>query len=193
MFSIVIIGQKWLAASVLEAVGAIPGVQVAGAAPADPGGRLAKAAMLAGIDCYELDKCPPADLALAAHCHEFIPATVRGRFRLGVLAYHPSLLPRHRGRDAVRWALHMREPVTGGTLYWMDDGADTGPIEAQGFCHILPGDTPAGLWTRELAPLGVKLFTEAVKRLMCGAPPNRMPQDNRLATFEPAFTGKKLG
>ena len=62
---------------------------------------------------------------------------VRARFRLGVLAYHPSLLPAHRGRDATRWAIHMLERVTGGTVYWMDDGVDTCPLEAQDFCHIL--------------------------------------------------------
>jgi methionyl-tRNA formyltransferase len=96
------------------------------------------------------------------------------------------------GRDAVRWSIHMRERITGGTVYWMEDGADTGPIEAQGFCHILPGETPAELWRRALAPLGVRLLTEATVALARGKPPNGAPQDERLATFEPAFTGRQL-
>jgi len=74
----------------------------------------------------------------------------------------------------------------------MDDGADTGPIEAQDFCHILPGETPAELWRRALAPLGVRLLTETVARLASGEAPRMAPQDERLATFEPAFTGRKL-
>jgi len=45
------------------------------------------------------------------------------------LAYLSSLLPRHRGRDAVLWDIHMKESINGGILYWMDDGADKGNIE----------------------------------------------------------------
>ena len=112
--------------------------------------------------------------------------------RLGVLAYHPSLLPTHRGRDAVRWAIHMRERVTGGTVYWMDEGVDTGPVEDQDFCHILPGETPTELWRRALAPLGLRLLTETVARLAAGGQPRMTPQDARVATFEPAFGVKKL-
>lgn len=164
MFSVVVIGQKWLGASVFKAIAALGGVHVAGVVPADPRGRLAEAAALAGVGCFTLDDCPAADLGLSAHCHLFIPADVRARFHLGVLAYHPSLLPRHRGRDAVRWAVHMREPVTGGSLYWMDDRADTGPLEAQEFRHIRPDDTPAELWRRELAPLGVSYVCRGSKK-----------------------------
>ena len=82
--------------------------------------------------------------------------------------------------------------ITGGTVYWMDDGADTGPLEAQDFCHILPNETPAELWRRALAPLGLRLLTETVARLASGEAPRMMPQDERVATFEPAFKVQKL-
>jgi hypothetical protein len=58
--------------------------------------------------------------------------------------------------------------------------------------HILPGETPAELWRRALAPLGVRLLTETVARLANGEAPRMVPQDERLATFEPAFTVKRL-
>jgi methionyl-tRNA formyltransferase len=86
----------------------------------------------------------------------------------------------------------MRERITGGMVYWMEDGADTGPIEAQEFCHILPGEIPTELWRRALAPLGVRLLTEVAVALARGKQPNRAPQDERVDMFEPAFTGRQL-
>jgi methionyl-tRNA formyltransferase len=192
MLTVAVIGQKWLAESLLSALRDMPGVGVAAVVPPGPADRLATLAKEYGIPAHALEDCPSADLAVAAHLHRFMPGHIRARFRLGVLAYHPSLLPAHRGRDAVRWVIHMRERVTGGTVYWMDDGADTGPLEAQDFCHILPGETPAELWRRALAPLGLRLLTETVARLASGEAPRMFPQDERLATFEPSFTARKL-
>jgi methionyl-tRNA formyltransferase len=74
----------------------------------------------------------------------------------------------------------------------MDDGADTGPIEAQELCHILPGETPEELWRRALAPLGLRLLAETVAGLAGGEAPRMTPQDERPATFEPAFMNRKL-
>jgi methionyl-tRNA formyltransferase len=192
MLTVAVFGQKWLAENLLLALCDMPGVAVRAVVPENPEGGLAALAKERGIATHTLIECPPADLAVSAHMHRFVPGPVRAHFRLGVLAYHPSLLPAHRGRDAVRWAIHMRERVTGGTVYWMDDGADTGPVEAQGFCHILPGETPAELWRRELAPLGLRLLTETVARLANGETPRKFPQDERVATFEPSFDVPKL-
>lgn len=83
-------------------------------------------------------------------------------------------------------------PIAGGTVYWMDDGADTGPIEEQEWCHVLPVETVSELWRRSLAPMGVRLLTKTVTRLVAGEHPQVMPQDERAATWEPAFTTRKL-
>ena len=118
-------------------------------------------------------------------------AEARGKARLGALGYHPSLLPRHRGRDAIRWALHMGDVVTGGTVYWLDDGADTGPIAAQDWCWVEPGDTPESLWRRVLGPMGLRLFDQVLAALDTGAVPSAS-QDTRMATWEPSFNPGKL-
>jgi len=192
MLAVAIIGQKWLAKAVFKSIHALPNVHIEGVVSPNQDDRLAKVAQEYFCPCYDLDNCPTVDLALAVHYQQYIPAHIRERFRLGVLAYHPSLLPRHRGRDAVRWAIHMKESITGGTLYWMDDGADTGNIEEQDWCHIHPNETPKELWLRALAPMGANLFTKAVTRLATGASPRSIPQDKTLATFEPAFNHQKL-
>ena len=199
---IVLIGQKWLAAQLLEqclAMGLdVVAVVVPEPAPGTEPDSLERAALAKGIPAtraarrVSAEHVPPCDVILAAHAHAFIGAQARARARLGALGYHPSLLPRHRGRDAIRWALHMREPVTGGSLYWMDDGADTGPVVAQDCCHIRPDDTPASLWRRELAPLGLKLFGQVLRRLLAGDPCVGTAQAPELATWEPGWEPRPL-
>lgn len=192
-----IVGQKWIAAALLEQCLA-DGYDVAGVAASTADDRLALAAAQCGLSValaarrLEAQDVPErVDFILAANAHCFIPADARMRAARGVLGYHPSLLPRHRGRDAIRWAIHMCEPVTGGTVYWMDDGADTGPIALQDWCHIRPDDTAAALWKRELAPMGLRLFREALLRAAGGRLPSIM-QDGQLATWEPGFSAPRL-
>lgn len=189
---IVLFGQKWLAVEVLRELPRLPGVEIVAVCPDTERDRLAAEARQRGIPVVGMSAVPACDMAVAACCQKYIPADVRARCGLGVLAYHPSLLPRHRGRDAVRWTIAMREPVAGGSAYWMDDGADTGPIEAQDWCHVLLGEDAAALWRRALAPIGVRLLVQAVSRLAGGKKPLAVPQDERVATWEPAFTRQRL-
>jgi methionyl-tRNA formyltransferase len=51
--------------------------------------------------------------------------------RLGVIGYHPSLLPDNRGRHPLIWAKVLGLPKTGSTFFFMDEGADTGDILSQ--------------------------------------------------------------
>ncbi len=128
------------------------------------------------------------DLIVSAHCHDFIGRKTRQRARIGAMGYHPSLLPLHRGRSAIEWAIRFREPFTGGTAYWLNDTVDGGPIAAQAHVPIRPNDTALDLWTRDLAPLGLKLFSQVFAALDRGEKP-ATPQDHTLATWEPALDG----
>lgn len=135
------------------------------------------------------DRIPAGcDLIVAAHCHDFISRKARLRARLGALGYHPSLLPRHRGRSAIEWALRMGEAVTGGTVYWLNETLDGGPVAAQEHVFVRPGDTARDLWARELAPLGLTLFGRVFDDLDQGRVPSE-PQPVELATWEPALSG----
>ncbi|KVG24748.1 formyltransferase family protein [Burkholderia ubonensis] len=198
---LMIVGQKWLGAELFRQCMSAGHDIAAVAAPGAVGedyDRLYAAAQQLGVPALVVGRRLDAgavpdgvDLILAAHARAFIPRAARERARLGVLGYHPSLLPRHRGRDAVHWAIHMRETVTGGTLYWLDDGADTGPIALQDWCHIRPEDTPASLWRRELGPMGLRLFAAALAMIEEGEC-RQLAQDPALATWEPAFHSKPL-
>lgn len=126
------------------------------------------------------------DLIIAAHSHDFIGRRTRMQARLGAIGYHPSLLPLHRGRDAIKWALRLREPVTGGSVYWLNDETDGGPVAAQDWCFVRPGDTPTTLWERALFPMGIRLLAGVLADLTQGLVV-AIPQDAALATWEPAF------
>jgi methionyl-tRNA formyltransferase len=194
---VMIVGQKWLAAELLRLCLA-RGDDVAAVSAPRMDDRLAALATAEGIPVCQVPRrltgeWVPAgvDVLLCANAHVFVTAEARGKARLGALGYHPSLLPRHRGRDAVRWALHMGDVVTGGTVYWLDDGADTGPIAAQDWCWVEPGDTPEALWRRVLGPMGLRLFSQVLAALDTGAVPSAS-QDARMATWEPSFNPSKL-
>lgn len=193
---VLIIGQKWLAAQVLALCQQRGDDIAAVIAPAD-GDRLALAARLDGIPAHITARVEPhhvpagLDLIVCAHAHAYIPASVRDAAKWGALGYHPSLLPRHRGRDAVRWAVHMRDTITGGTAYWLDDGADTGPIAAQDWCWVDPADTPQTLWRGKLAPMGLRLLANVLAQLDTGHKP-ATPQPQAHATWEPAFAKPSL-
>lgn len=126
------------------------------------------------------------DLFVAAHSHDFIGRESRAATRLGGIGYHPSLLPRHRGRDAVHWTVHMGDPVAGGSVYWLTDHVDGGPIAAQRHCLVRPDDDATSLWRRELFPMGVALLRRTLRDLDAGEVVE-VPQDEECATWEPSW------
>lgn len=159
--------------------------------------RLRDAAQRAGIEwmpagSLRADTLPQhVDLIVCAHSHDFLGRATRLKARLGAIGYHPSLLPLHRGRDAVAWALRMRERVTGGTIYWLSDGVDAGDIAAQAHVLIQADDHPETLWRRELFPLGLRLFARVLSDIAAGRLV-RIPQRHDLATWEPALDRQPL-
>src|SRR3546814_5174240 len=66
----------------------------------------------------------------------------------------PAPLPRLRGRGVIPWTILANEPITAGTLFWIDDGADSGPILEQAFFHVAPDETAASLYARHMRALG---------------------------------------
>ena len=126
------------------------------------------------------------DLIVAAHSWDFIGRRTRQASRLGAIGYHPSLLPLHRGRDAIRWAIRDRDKVTGGSVFWLNDTVDGGPVAARDWCFIRPGDTAESLWRNTLQPMGLRLVTKALDDIVAGRLV-RIPQDHRIATWEPSL------
>ena len=111
--------------------------------------------------------------------------------KLGAVGYHPSLLPRHRGRDAVRWTVAMRDPVAGGSVYWLSDSVDGGDIAAQDWFLVPPKADASSLWRDHLFPIGLRLFRRVLSDLDSGTIV-AIPQDEAVATWEPSWERQPL-
>ena len=131
------------------------------------------------------------DVIIAAHSHSFIGWRTRQRAQIAAIGYHPSLLPLHRGRDAIRWTIRDGDKVTGGTVYHLSDRTDAGPIAAQEHLIVPRESTPESLWREHLAPLGVGLLLRVVADLKNGRW-IQVPQDESRATWEPAMDAAPL-
>ncbi len=117
----------------------------------------------------------------------FVTLIVRQEFlsvpTRGTIQYHPSLLPRHRGRSAINWPVIKGETETGLTVFWPDGGIDTGDVLLQRTTPISETDTLGSVYFDRLFPMGVEALLEAVDLVAAGAAP-RIPQDEALATYE---------
>lgn len=125
------------------------------------------------------------DVIMAAHSHAFVGVRTRARARYA-LGYHPSLLPLHRGRDAVKWQARLGERVVGGSIYHLTNRVDGGPLAAQRHIIVPPGLTGSDLWRTYLAPLGLDMLAQAAADVARDAVSVR-PQNDKLATWEPSF------
>ncbi|MFC1934301.1 methionyl-tRNA formyltransferase [Chloroflexota bacterium] len=134
-------------------------------------------------DVYESCVKLSPDLGVMAFVTDIVPLPVLNCPRLGTIQYHPSLLPRHRGGSAVNWPIINGESKTGLTIFWPDQGIDTGPILLQKEAEISPHDTAASLYYDKLFPLGVEALMEAIELIHQGNAP-RIHQDESQATYE---------
>lgn len=131
------------------------------------------------------------EIIVAAHSHAFIGRRTRARASLASVGYHPSLLPLHRGRDAIRWTVRDGDRVAGGSVYHLTERTDGGPLAAQEHVLVPKGATAESLWRDLLAPLGVRLLLRVVDDLANGRNV-QVTQDESVATWEPAMDSAPL-
>ncbi len=164
-------------------------VQVVSLAPDDPvavvgvnaGASWADAASF-GADALADD----VDLIVCAHSHAFIGRKTRDRTPHGAIGYHPSLLPRHRGRDAVRWTIKMHDPIAGGSVYQLTNNVDAGPVISQHWLHVGADWDHHRLW-REMFPIAVDLLASCVRLVEINGIVLATPQVEEFATWEPSW------
>jgi methionyl-tRNA formyltransferase len=104
--------------------------------------------------------------------------------REGVFGMHPTLLPQHRGRASIPWAILSGLARTGVTLFEIVDAtADSGSIVGQVVVDISPTETATTLYDR-LRQAHVELVREYVPQLVARTAP-RLPQDPSRASTWP--------
>ena len=155
--------------------------------PITPSGTLNGDTMPSGVD-----------LGITAHSFDYIGRLTRYKPKLGWIGYHPSLLPRHRGKSSIEWTIRMRDVITGGTIFWLNSGIDRGDILKQNWCwvnpalySISPKEAAKKLWRGELLNIGVDLMRESLREISSGVI-TKMPQRADVSTYEPSFDKKDI-
>jgi methionyl-tRNA formyltransferase len=195
---IVVNGQQAFGKSVLDAL-VERGEEIIGAycAPEKEGQKadpLKEAALGHGIPVYqpasfkkpevwEEFKALEPDLCVMAYVIKFVPEEFLNIPTHGTIQYHPSLLPLHRGPSSINWPIIMGEAKTGLSIFWPDNGLDTGPILMQKEVEIGPDDTLGSIYFDRLFPMGVEAMLESVDLVREGKAP-RIVQDEAKATYE---------
>ena len=167
------------------------------AAPEKPGQKidpLKEAALTADLPVYqpasyrkqevrdEFRALKP-DLQVMAFVTLFVPSEFLNMPTYGSIQYHPSLLPKGRGASAINWPIIQGESETGLSIFWPDDGLDTGDVLLQKKTPISDTDTLGSVYFDRLFPMGVEAMLEAVDLVKAGKAP-RIKQDESLATYE---------
>src|SRR6478672_11925030 len=195
---IVIVGQQAFGKAVLEAF-AERGDEVAGvfAAPERPGARpdpLVAAAQERGLTVHRFAKYSSeeaqsaladlkADLGVMAYVLLFAPPEFCAIPKHGMIQFHPSLLPLHRGAASIPWAIIRGRSETGLTIFRPTPGLDEGPVILQKRVAIGPDDTAASLYFDKIFPLGVEALLQAADLVVAGRA-TEWTQDEGQATYE---------
>jgi len=195
---IVIVGQQAFGKAVLEAF-AQRGDEIAGvfAAPERPGARpdpLVAAAEERGLKVFRFPRYSgtdaqealaelKADIGVMAYVLLFAPPEFCAIPKHGMIQFHPSLLPLHRGPSSIPWAIIRGRRETGLSIFRPTPGLDEGPVILQKRVLIGPDDTAGSLYFDKIFPLGVTSLVEAADLVVSGRA-TETTQDEGEATYE---------
>ncbi len=104
------------------------------------------------------------DLVVSAGFMRLAGSSFLGRFAGRYVNTHPALLPSFPGMHGARDALAYGVRVTGCTLFFVDEGVDTGPIVAQAAVPVHPDDDEESLHER-IKSAERELLVEQVGRM----------------------------
>ena len=195
---IVVHGQQAFGKAVLDAlIRRGDNVVAVYVAPEKPGAKadpLKDAAIAAGIpvvqpasyrkeEVWEEFRLLAPDLQVMAFVTLFVPEEFLNIPTHGSIQYHPSLLPLGRGASAINWPIIQGESETGLSIFWPDNGLDTGAVLLQKTTPISADDTLGTVYFDRLFPMGVAAMMESVDLVKAGKAP-RIKQDESLATYE---------
>lgn len=99
----------------------------------------------------------------------------------GVIGYHPSPLPMMRGRAVIPWTILTGLKRTASTLFWMDEGMDSGDIFMQRLISVASSETATTLYDKHMQALSA-LTVNGIAHLRSGDLP-RQPQDHSQASY----------
>lgn len=195
---IVVHGQQAFGKAVLEALlkrgDDVIGVYVAPEKEGQKADPLKEAALAAKLPVYQPAsyrkqevwdqfKSLKPDLQVMAFVTLFVPEEFLNIPTHGSIQYHPSLLPAYRGASAINWPIIKGEKETGLSIFWPDNGLDTGDVLLQKKTPISNTDTLGTVYFDRLFPMGVEAMLESIDLVKAGKAP-KIKQDESKATYE---------
>lgn len=193
---IAVIGQQDFGKAAMEAFIA-RGDTVAAVFCAPESGRpdpLRLAAEQAGIPVHQFPRlsdpaaaaalaAAEADLGVMAYVTQFVPQSLCAVPRHGMIQFHPSLLPAHRGASSMSWAIITGRRETGLSIFRPTDGLDEGPVLHQVRVPITREDTLGTLYFEKIFPAGVQALLDTADAVLAGTA-REMIQDENEAGYE---------
>jgi methionyl-tRNA formyltransferase len=130
-----------------------------------------------------LEKYSP-DLIIVATFKQILKEEVIKLPKLGVVNFHPSLLPKYRGPSPTNAVLLNNERMTGVTVHYMTKDIDEGDILLQRSANIVDVEND-GFLRKKLANIYGELVPDLVDLFIGSEAPKGTPQDHHLATPAP--------
>lgn len=126
------------------------------------------------------------DIIFCIGYSDIVPREILDIPPMGCIGYHPTLLPKNRGRHPIVWALVGKWDKTGSTFFFMDEGVDSGDIISQREIKISKGETSKTLYHKIILTAGMQMI-DFMGKLKNGEV-IRIPQDHSQATYLRART-----
>ncbi|MFH1956626.1 MAG: methionyl-tRNA formyltransferase [Patescibacteria group bacterium] len=101
--------------------------------------------------------------------------------KLGCVGSHPALLPKNRGRAVIAWHFINEDKFGGITLFYINDGCDSGDIIGQKKFAIKKDDN-ALTYYKKVIKLAIKILDEQLPKMVKGTA-KRKKQDHKMATY----------
>jgi len=115
---------------------------------------------------HQLIRTLSPDLILVSSFNQILPKAIITIPRIGIVNFHPSLLPKYRGATPTVWALMNGEKETGMTAHFIEDEKiDSGRIIAQEKIKIESSDND-GILRCKLATLSEKVLIDALSLIL---------------------------
>jgi methionyl-tRNA formyltransferase len=123
------------------------------------------------------------DIGVMAYVTQFAPQAFCAIPTFGMIQFHPSMLPLHRGASSLSWSIILGRSQTGFSIFRPTDGLDEGPVILSRTVPIEAEDTLGSLYFGKIFPLGVAGLIETADLVTAGASA-AVAQDEAAASYE---------
>lgn len=121
------------------------------------------------------------DIMVVLGLSQIIPKHILETPTIGCIGSHPALLPQNRGRHPIIWAIANGLTRSGITLFWIDEGVDSGDIWGQEEYEISSEDDASAVYEK-VKEMSVKILKNNIPDLEKGIV-KRVKQDHSLANY----------